>query len=1230
MIYQQNLPYLQQLPVYKHKDEIVAAIRTHQVTIISGSTGSGKTTQLPLMCLEARGGSDTRIVVTQPRRIAATAIAERLASQLGVNLGSFVGYRTRFDFRESKETCIRCVTDGILLSEIHKDPLFCNYDFIMIDEVHERSLNIDFLLGYLRKILPQRPSLKLIISSATADTRLFSSIFENAPIYEIAGNVFPISVWYTPPSDESDYLTAVRSAIYDMVDLIDNGDILVFLPTERDIMAVMKLLQGDLPRNAVVLPLFARLPRQQQQLVFASQSFRKIILATNVAETSLTIPGIVGVIDSGRARVKHYAPHARITRLPVEFVSKASADQRKGRCGRVCEGVCIRLYSEYDYSAMDAFTPPEIFRSNLSDVILSMTSLHLGRIDAFPFPEMPPKNAISDGYKHLRDLGALTKQDTLTALGTAMARFPIDAYISRMIVAAQELGVVREILVITSALSIIDPRVRPLGKESFADAAHKKWIEPESDFVSFLRMWEDYHADDVGSSTSRLKKYCVENYLAFMRMREWEDIHEQLSRCAGIKTLDKSIPLQIKNTADLHKALLCGLVSGIAQKQENGQYRLVRGGTMQLFPGSALHRKKPDWIMVSEIVETSNVYGRIAAKIDPVWIEEMLPYLCKKHYGEPRFDVTTQSVKALEYITFYGLPLSAGKNVEYGPIDSNRATDIFISDGIVAAALTTRFAFLENLLALRKKICRCEAKIRQPDLLIGEMQQCSWFAERLTNVYSVKTLQAALKEKGSDLFLTMRESELLVREIPASVEGFPDTVTIGCVAFAVDYVFAPGETLDGIYVRIPLSVNKYIPTFIFDWCIPGIRREQVFEVLTCLPKEIRKSFFPLEQSADRIAADLIFSPKPIIDAILQQVMKEVTEKNPLSLDSILSQHLKPGSSLAAATQPFFSEGFEKYALGCFENAYGQFRKKNLSEWSIEDLPECRVLLESTQGFSLYGYPALQRRDGVVDCCLFSNKRESLVEHEKGVAALLHLNLAAELSWFEKELSGSQDLKILAKPHGGFDLLRSNLIAMIHAHSECVDRHIRTQKDFLILLSQRKKELALGGRKATDIAAEILSTVGNLKKTIRIKQSLVTTAQQKKSAADLMEKCDWYGTWLFDPGLSMHFFMHIPRYIQAFSFRVAKAFVDPLKYEKRLMVLIPLYARLESFRARSARYPRNGAFVQYLIGCEEMNISLFAQQEVKTAATISEKILADLAQRVEEMLLELRNRTSKTN
>ncbi|MGD9751564.1 MAG: ATP-dependent RNA helicase HrpA, partial [Acidimicrobiia bacterium] len=866
------LRYPAELPVVERRDELVAAIRDHQVIIVAGETGSGKSTQLPKLCLEAGRGLDGMIAHTQPRRIAARAVAERVADELGEDVGGIVGYAVRFTDKVSERTLVKVMTDGILLAEIQRDRQLRRYDTIIVDEAHERSLNIDFLLGYLTDLRRQRPDLKLIITSATIDTARFAAHFDDAPVIEVSGRTYPVELRYRPLEGDAEPDATDRDQTQAICDAVDElcdegqGDVLVFLSGEREIRDAAEALRAQDRPNTEILPLYARLSMAEQHRVFASHRGRRIVLATNVAETSLTVPGIRGVIDTGTARISRYNRRTKVQRLPIEAISQASANQRAGRCGRVGPGVCIRLYSETDFATRPEFTEPEILRTNLASVILQMAALRLGDIASFPFIEPPDRRAIRDGITLLEELGALDpdlegERGWLTPLGRRLARLPIDPRLGRMVLEAERLHCVREVLIITAALSIQDPRERPTGSEAAAAEQHRRFSgqAPDSDLLAYLHLWNHLREQQHELSSSAFRRLCRKEYLNFLRVREWQDLVAQLRQIAnelGIRVNhDDAAP------SEVHRALLSGLLSQIGLRDpERNEYLGARNARFVIAPGSVLQRKGPRWVMAAELVETNRLYARRVARIQPEWVERLAPHLVTYHYSDPQWSPARANTVALEKVTLFGLPLVAGRRVDFGRIDPSFARATFIRHALVEGDWDTRHRFvahnravLDEVKARHDKLRRHvdpddEALFRFYDARVGDEVTAGVHFDRWWN-------KARRHQPG---LLDVRPEDLLGDGEPLAddPDAFPDAWRSGELALPLAYRFEPGDEADGVTVSIPIGVLNQVRPAEFEWSVPGLRLELVTVLVRALPKALRKELVPVPTHAAALLAEL--------------------------------------------------------------------------------------------------------------------------------------------------------------------------------------------------------------------------------------------------------------------------------------------------------------------------------------------------------------------------------------
>ncbi len=860
-----RLHYPASLPISARRDEIVAAIAGHQCLILVGDTGSGKTTQLPKMCVEAGRGQNGMIACTQPRRIAALSVAERVAEETGTP--ELIGCTIRFHDQSSERTRIRFMTDGILLAETRSDPLLRRYDTLIIDEAHERSLNIDFLLGYLKQLLPRREDLKLIISSATLDAERFSAHFDKAPIISVCGRSYPITTEYWPEEDdekkgeaEDSHVTRAIAAITRLAEKPLDGDILVFMPTERDINDTLDGLK-HLAESHLLLPLFGRLPASAQRAIFKPAKKRRIIVATNVAETSITVPGIRFVVDSGLARIARYNPRSGTTSLRVSRIAKASCEQRRGRCGRIGPGTCIRLYSEEDYKARPDFTPPEIQRANLAAVILQMLDLRLGEPADFPFIDPPLASALRDGYRLLEELGAFEGPRRLGKNGRFMARLPLDPRIARIVLEARRQGSLRECLILAAALSIQDPRIRPPEQEGKADAAHRAFSHKSSDFLGLLAIWEELHKNGSTPGSGQLSRFCKAHFLSWQRMREWMDVHEQLARLVAswqarpaADTAGTAAPAASYEA--VHKALASGFLRHICQKKEKNSYVAAGGREVVIFPGSALYNKGPQWAVAAEFVETSQLFARTLAAIEPEWLEELGGTLCRRSWSAPHWEKKSGRVMALERVTLFGLCIVAGRRVDYGRINERtrqEAQAIFIRSALLEGQLGERFSFLEHNLALRRHFEELEDRLRRRGIVVDEEALYDFYANRLGTVCDRRGLKRLLRDAGSDACLRMRATDIC-RSAPDEAElyRYPTVLRSASMELPLSYHFAPGAEDDGVSVLLtPRQLPELRPQ-LFEWLVPGLLPEKVLQLCKRLPKRLRRLLVPLPEAVDGI------------------------------------------------------------------------------------------------------------------------------------------------------------------------------------------------------------------------------------------------------------------------------------------------------------------------------------------------------------------------------------------
>ncbi len=1025
-----DITYPPELPVSQHREELLRAIRDHQVVVVAGETGSGKTTQLPKICLELGRGDGAMIAHTQPRRLAARTVAERIAEELRVPLGGAVGYSVRFNSRAGRDTRVRLMTDGLLLAEIQRDRQLKRYDTIIVDEAHERSLNIDFLLGYLAQLLPRRPDLKLIITSATIDPERFSRHFGDAPIVEVSGRTYPVEVRYREPPEETEQAEAVADAAEEL--LRDaGGDVLVFLSGEREIRDTAEVLRGRLGPKTDVLPLYARLASNEQLAIFKPHSRRRVVLATNVAETSLTVPGIRAVVDVGTARISRYSARLKVQRLPIEPVSQASADQRKGRCGRVADGICVRLYSEEDFLERPRFTDPEILRTNLASVILQMAALGLGAVERFPFLDPPDARQIRDGVRLLEELGAISvgggSELKLTKVGRRLARLPVDPRLGRMVLAADELSCLDEVIVIAAALSIQDPRERPSDERGTADELHARFADETSDFMALLNLWRYLQEQQQALSGNQFRKRCKAEHLHYLRVREWQDLVEQLHQAA--RSVELTVNQQPGDVVHIHQALLTGLLSHVGLKDvARREYAGARGARFAIFPGSGLAKKQPDWVMVAELVETGRLWGRMCARIDPKWIEPLAGHLVKSTYTEPRWEAGRGSVVATERVTLYGLPIVGGRTVGYASIDPELSRELFIRRALVEGDWKQRHPFLAENRRRLEEVDELEARARRTDLRVDDEVLVRFFEERVpASVVSGAHFDRWWRDaRRTEPDLLVLPRELLLRD-DGSESGRPSFWKQGTLELPLSYRFEPGVVGDGVTVHVPLAVLGALKPTGFDWLVPALREELVVALIRGLPKELRRPLVPVPETAAAVAAAL----RPRKGLLRDQVAAELERAHGVRVPewdlSKLPPHLRMTFQVEDADGAVLASGDDldelKVQLASrlradLTRATSSLERHGLREWPGGDLPE-RVELPGSGGMAA-AYPALVDEGAAVGVSAFDTVAAQRTAQRAGLRRLLALTLPSPAKAVLDSLDGSQRLALASAPHGSAD------------------------------------------------------------------------------------------------------------------------------------------------------------------------------------------------------------------
>lgn len=1221
------------LPVVDRLAEIRELIENNQVVVLCGETGSGKSTQLPKICLDIGRGVFGRIGHTQPRRIAARSLASRIASELGQEVGQSVGYKVRFADKVNELTHIKLLTDGMLLAEIQQDKFLNEYDTLIIDEAHERSLNIDFLLGYIRQLLPKRPDLKVIVTSATIDPERFSRHFYDAPIIEVSGRTYPVEVRYRPPDEEAlgesdDVLqTSIANAI-DELNTEDRGDILIFLSGEREIRETAETLRKQKLQLTEVLPLYARLSPAEQSKIFKSSGVRRIVLATNVAETSLTVPGIRYVIDAGYARISRYSARSKIQRLPVERISQASANQRKGRCGRVSEGVCIRLYDEEEFLVRPEFTEPEIQRTNLAAVILQMKALGFGDIDAFPFIDPPDTRMIKDGYRVLEELGAVDGLRKISKIGRKLSRLPVDPRIGRMLLEGAHTGCLTETLVIAAALSVQDPRDRPMDKQAEADEAHALFKDERSDFIGYLKLWEFVREKRKELTRRKFTRVCREYFLSSTRVREWMDIHQQLSaqmEDLGYKRNEK------KSSYDpIHMAMLSGLLShiGFRPSGDEREYLGARNTRFKVFPGSGVFSKQPKWLMAAELVETTQLYGRGIGQIDPAWVESLAGHLVKRSYSEPHWQARKGMVGAYEKVSLFGLPVVARRKVNYGPINPEEAREIFIRFGLVEGEVYTRAPFWGHNKELIADVHAMEAKSRRRDILVDEEAIYGFYNSRLpAHVVSTQSLEKWLKKikDKQPKLLYMSMQDLLRKDTEhVSQAQFPDHLMVNGMQLPLSYHFEPGHDADGVTLTVPVAMLNQVSQGIVDWLVPGLIHDKIVTMMKTLPKAIRRQFVPVPDYATRCLQEMQPSETPLIQQLgtaLKKLSGHHVSEDAWSLGD-LSPFLKmriqvmsadakstlaASRDLATLQQQYAAEGAQAPLLG---ESSSEYEQSGMLDWLCGDLPE--VVETKVNGIKLKGYPALIDEGDTVALKLMDSESNARIAHHQGLRRLFMLKLNKSVRYLRKNLPNLQQMrlqyaKVAPNPKGNqqgkkADLEQELIILAFDQTFIAEQDEIKTQQMFEQRLADKQSQVTTQANQAAESLAKILKQYHATRKAL----SGMTQINWLTSIQDMQAQLDVLVYQGFLHEIDGERLQHYPRYLKAIELRIDKLRHNPGRDQSLMRDLASV---LQPWQQRYAQMQKQGRFderleeVRWLI--EELRVSLFAQ-ELKTALPVSVK------------------------
>ncbi|EGR0749852.1 ATP-dependent RNA helicase HrpA [Vibrio vulnificus] len=1222
--HQPKIEYPEILPVSQKKDDIADAIAHHQVVIVAGETGSGKTTQLPKICAELGRGKFGLIGHTQPRRLAARSVANRIAEEMETQLGDFVGYKVRFNDQISENTQIKLMTDGILLAEIQHDRFLNQYDTIIIDEAHERSLNIDFILGYLKELLPRRPDLKVIITSATIDPERFSNHFGGAPIIEVSGRTYPVETRYRPLGGETEDDRDQLEGIFDAVDeLCDEGlgDILIFMNGEREIRDTADALAKRKLKDTEIVPLYARLSAGEQNKIFQPHTGSRIVLATNVAETSLTVPGIKYVIDPGTARISRYSYRTKVQRLPIEPVSQASANQRKGRCGRVQEGICIRLYSEDDFNSRPEFTDPEILRTNLASVILQMTALGLGDIEAFPFVEAPDKRNILDGVRLLEELGAINSnakdpKKRLTAVGKQLARLPIDPRLARMVLEAPRLGCLKEVMIIAAALSIQDPRERPSDKQQSADDKHRRFYHEDSDFLTFVNLWNHIQKQQKALSGNQFRRQCKDDYLNYLRVREWQDVYFQIHQ--SMREMEFKLNSEPGSYDAVHSAILTGLLSHIGMKdQEKNEYHGARNARFHIFPGSGLFKKQPKWVMSAELVETSKLWGRIIAKIQPEWIEPLAKHLIKRSHSEPHWSKKQAAVMAYEKVMLYGIPIVPKRLVNYGNIDASVSREIFIRSALVEGDWETKHAFFKQNRKLLLEVEELEHKSRRRDILVDDEELFQFYDQRVgTEVVSGRHFDTWWKQASKkEPELLNFEKEMLFKGDASHVTDldYPNFWHQNGLKLKLSYQFEPGDDSDGVTVHIPLPILNQIDPAGFDWQIPGLRHELVVSLIKSLPKTLRKNFVPAPNYADAFLSRVTAMEMPLLDA-LEKELRRMTGATVLREDWKLDQvpdHLKVTFRAVDERNRKLKEHKDLHELKeslkekvqetLSKVADDDIEQQGLHTWSFGELPQ--VYQQKRGGYQVKAFPALVDNKDSVEIKLYETEQEQISAMQAGQRRLILLNVPSPIKYLHANLPNKSKLGLYFNPYGKvLDLIDDCIACGVDKLIEEQGGLVWEPEKFEALKEHVRAEL---GDTVVDIAKQvetILTTAFNINKKLKGKIDF-TMAFALSDIKAQIEGLIFKG---FATECGWKRLPDILRYMKAIERRMEKLPIDPNKDRLHMLKIesvVKDYKELLNKIPKGLAVPENVKEIRWMI--EELRVSFFAQQ-LGTPYPVSDK------------------------
>jgi ATP-dependent RNA helicase HrpA len=1217
-----NFSYPDALPISARVEDIKQSVEENQVIIICGSTGSGKTTQLPKIALDLGQGRLGRIGCTQPRRLAATAMAKRVATELDVECGEQVGFHVRFNKRIGDQTVIKFMTDGILLSETQRDPDLLQYDTIIVDEAHERSLNIDFILGYLKQLKQRRPELKIIISSATLDAENFSDFFDDAPILTIEGRTFPVDDYFLPPNEDEELSQHIARAVDWISDIDNKGDVLVFLPGEREIRDVKDMLEGREVSNTEILPLFGRLSISEQQRVFTPNGQRRIILATNVAETSITIPNIHYVIDSGQVRISRYNPRNHIQGLQVEQVSQASAKQRRGRCGRIAEGICIYLYSEETLTDSPEFTDPEIRRTSLAGVILQMAILGLKKIEHFPFLDPPQSTLIREGYQTLRDINAIDKRGEITPSGRKIASMPLDPHLGRMIIDAHERNILPEIIIITTFLSMQDPRERPLSRQASADQAHLQWRDPESDFIGILNLWNsimDERSENSGNSA--FKHFCRNNFLSFLRVREWINLTQDLARSINEADMPKINILTHKlgepHYEKIHKSILAGVPSNIGMyDNEEKNYTGTRSRRFYIFPGSTLHSKKPPsrWVMTFSLVSTTRVFARQVAEIESKWLEDVAPHLCKSIYDKIKWDKQAGFVYAREMVSSGGLLINAGNRIHYGSVLLVEAREIFIRDAMVYGRMISQHEWLKKHQKMIRDIKNLEEKVRRPDSMWDADAVYEHFDKIIPeDICSTKGLERWLYRTNTDISMDLDDA-MILQLSPVNIDDFPDFISFSGHEFELRYSFDPGEPDDGVSIVSKQDELNLIPSWGMDWLVPGYLQEKIEYMIKALPKDQRRVCNPAiitaEKFIEAVDDDKIFTEQALTDALadfLSDLTDTTIKPDDFEMDKL---HESMFMKVAELDEEGYIIDFHRELpdnlssgsmLSPAVNGIGEYLLSGLQEWPEDDVPE-NITLPGEEGREVY--PALCAEEDSIGRQVFMDQREAEYEHKHGLVKLFYLLYGQQVKFLKKSYKLSHKVQLALcmndqEQRYEEDFIYSVIISALTENGHC---DIRTKEEFEERSQTALEEMTSVAQKHLDALEEMLEKYEQIRSLL---DKIGDRAETECS--DINQQLEF----LFRPGFLTNetIWKNYPRYLRALQIRTERLNSSPSKDNEKMQPLAPFIERFRLALMAVDNFEKAFDLFDFWQSFEELRIASFAP-EVQTTEKISPKRLQE--------------------